>query len=67
MINLVAGMVLSYLVGSIPTSYIFGRLIKGIDLRQHGSGNLGATNVLRVMGTFWGVMTLLLDVLKGFV
>ena len=41
--------VASYLVGAIPTSYIVGR-VRGIDLRQHGSGNLGATNVFRVLG-----------------
>jgi len=57
---------LAFLLGSIP----FGLLIakaKGIDIRQHGSGNIGATNVLRVMGKKFGIPCLLLDILKGFV
>ncbi len=54
----------SYLLGSIPTGYWYGRL-KGIDIRTKGSGNLGATNVLRVLGTKAGVFVLAVDVLKG--
>ena len=54
-----------YLVGSIPTGYLFGRA-KGLDIRQHGSGNIGATNVWRVMGWKWGLPAFLADVLKGF-
>jgi len=56
---------LSYLLGSIPSGYWLGKLLKGIDIRQHGSGNPGATNVFRVLGTGPGVVTLLLDILKG--
>jgi glycerol-3-phosphate acyltransferase PlsY len=59
------GIVLSYLLGSIPTAYIFGKLSKGIDIREHGSGNVGATNVFRVLGKVPGIVCLLLDVLKG--
>ncbi|MFC1556296.1 glycerol-3-phosphate 1-O-acyltransferase PlsY [candidate division KSB1 bacterium] len=59
--------VLSYLIGSIPTSVIAGKLFKGIDIRKHGSGNAGATNVVRVMGWKIGVGVLLLDMAKGFV
>lgn len=55
----------TYLLGSVPFSYILGKLIKGIDIRQHGSGNVGATNALRVLGTKYGVLALLLDALKG--
>ena len=55
----------AYLIGSIPTGYWLGKLWKGIDVRQHGSGNLGATNVFRVLGTGPGVITLLIDILKG--
>ena len=44
----------SYLLGSIPCGYIVGR-IRGIDVREHGSGNIGATNVLRVIGKPWGI------------
>ena len=56
--------VASYLVGSIPFGLIVSRL-KGVDIRQHGSGNLGATNVGRVLGRKWGALVLLLDVAKG--
>lgn len=58
---------LSYLVGAIPTSFIVGKGVKGIDLRKHGSGNLGATNVNRVLGAKWGFLVLGLDALKGVV
>ena len=57
---------LAFLLGSIP----FGLLIakaKGIDIREHGSGNIGATNVLRVIGKKYGITCLLLDALKGFI
>lgn len=56
----------SYLLGSIPTSYIFGKILKGIDIREHGSGNAGATNALRILGTKWGVLTMILDMAKGW-
>ena len=56
----------AYLIGSVPTSYIMGRL-HGIDLREHGSGNLGGTNAYRVMGAAAGVPVVLIDVTKGFV
>jgi len=58
---------LSYLLGATPTSYWVGRAFHGIDLRQHGSGNLGATNALRVMGWQWAVPVMIVDVAKGFV
>lgn len=56
----------SYLVGAFPTSYVTGRLVRGIDLRQHGSGNLGATNVFRVLGWKAAVPVMLVDIFKGF-
>jgi glycerol-3-phosphate acyltransferase PlsY len=56
----------SYFLGSIPTGYIFGRMLKGIDIRQHGSKNVGATNVFRVVGKGPGIIVLFLDGLKGF-
>jgi len=59
------GLVLAYLAGSIPAAYIAGRVTKGIDLRQHGSGNLGATNVYRVLGAKIAVAVLLFDAAKG--
>ena len=63
---LIIGIVFSYLIGSIPTAYIFGKALKNIDIRQHGSGNVGATNVFRVMGKGAGTLVLLLDIFKGF-
>jgi acyl phosphate:glycerol-3-phosphate acyltransferase len=63
-INLSISIVAAYLLGSIPFSYLFGKM-RGIDIRQHGSGNVGATNALRVLGTRTGVITLLLDMGKG--
>ena len=59
------GLLVAYLLGSIPAAYVAGRLLKGIDLRQHGSGNLGATNVFRVLGWKIGILVFLADALKG--
>lgn len=58
-------LVASYLVGAIPFGYVVGKMA-GVDVRQHGSKNIGATNVTRTLGKKFGVITLLLDVLKGF-
>lgn len=55
----------AYLIGSIPTGYWLGKWWKGIDIRQHGSGNPGATNVFRVLGKVPGILTLSIDALKG--
>jgi acyl phosphate:glycerol-3-phosphate acyltransferase len=55
----------SYLLGSFPTGYIIGKKIKGIDIREHGSKNVGATNVFRTIGKKYGVIVLMLDMLKG--
>jgi glycerol-3-phosphate acyltransferase PlsY len=55
----------AYLVGGIPFSYIAGMWTKGIDLRQHGSGNLGASNTYRILGGRIAIAVLILDVLKG--
>jgi glycerol-3-phosphate acyltransferase PlsY len=57
--------ILSYLIGSIPTSIIVSKAAKGIDIREHGSGNAGGTNVMRVLGWKHGVFVILLDALKG--
>jgi glycerol-3-phosphate acyltransferase PlsY len=57
----------AYLLGSIPFSFVVAQRVKGIDLRRHGSGNLGATNIVRTLGTGWGVVVLLLDMGKGAV
>ncbi len=65
MLPILSGLLLSYLAGSIPTAYLFGRLIRGIDIRKYGSGNVGATNAFRVLGPYIGITVLLLDTLKG--
>ena len=65
MLNVVLALVGSYLVGAIPTSYIVGRLFRGIDLREHGSRNLGATNLFRVLGWRYAVPVGLFDLTKG--
>lgn len=66
MISLLVIFILSYLVGSIPTSIIIGRLVKGIDVRDYGSGNAGGTNAFRVLGWKAGISVSLFDVLKGY-
>jgi glycerol-3-phosphate acyltransferase PlsY len=58
---------LAYLLGSFPTGYIAGKLLKGIDIREVGSGSTGATNVLRTLGKGPGAFVLLVDCLKGVV
>jgi glycerol-3-phosphate acyltransferase PlsY len=57
----------SYLVGAIPTSYLAGRLLRGIDLREHGSRNLGATNLYRTLGWRYAIPVGLFDIAKGAV
>ena len=65
MVTLAVLLVGSYLLGSIPFGYLAGRL-RGIDIREAGSGNVGATNVVRVLGKQYGYPVFALDVLKGF-
>jgi glycerol-3-phosphate acyltransferase PlsY len=65
--NAVFCLALGYLFGSIPTAYLVGKMTKGIDMRLQGSGNVGATNVFRVVGKKWGIAVLLIDMLKGFI
>ncbi len=65
MIVFFGGIIFAYMVGSIPTSYIVGKATSGIDLRNRGSRNLGATNAFRVLGWKVGVVVLLCDILKG--
>ena len=59
--------ILSYLVGSIPNSIIVSKMVKGIDIRQHGSGNAGGTNVMRVLGWRYGIFVISLDAIKGII
>jgi len=58
--------ILSYLLGSIATAVWAGKIFHNVDVRQHGSGNAGATNVIRVLGWKTGIPVLLIDVLKGW-
>jgi acyl phosphate:glycerol-3-phosphate acyltransferase len=59
-------LLLAYLIGSIPTSLILGRVLRGIDVRDHGSGNAGATNTFRVLGPRIGAPVLVFDMFKGW-
>ena len=61
----VVGLAIAYLFGSTPTGYLAGKLLKGIDIREHGSRSTGATNVLRTLGKWPALVVLLVDVLKG--
>lgn len=62
---IIPAIIISYLIGSLPTAYIFGRFLKGIDIRKFGSGNVGATNALRVLGKRPALVVLAIDILKG--
>ena len=65
--GLAAMLVFAYLIGATPTSYIVGKVGKGIDLREHGSNNLGATNVYRVLGWKYAIPVGVVDMVKGAV
>lgn len=58
--------IFAYLAGSIPTAVWYGKIFHGVDVRQHGSGNAGATNSLRTLGKKAGIIVLIVDFLKGF-
>jgi len=66
MINLIFIFLLAYILGSLPFGFWITKLVRGIDIRKFGSGNIGATNVARVMGKSWGILVFFLDFLKGF-
>jgi glycerol-3-phosphate acyltransferase PlsY len=59
------GLAIAYLFGSLPTGYLAGKFVKGIDIREHGSKSVGATNVLRTVGKWPALVVLVVDVLKG--
>jgi acyl phosphate:glycerol-3-phosphate acyltransferase len=65
-VNLLLTLILSYLLGSIATAVWTGKIFHGVDIREHGSGNAGATNVIRVLGWKTGIPVLFIDVLKGW-
>jgi acyl phosphate:glycerol-3-phosphate acyltransferase len=58
---------IAYLIGSIPTAYVLFKIKKGDDIRKYGSGNVGGTNIIRTIGTSWGVLTIFIDAIKGFI
>lgn len=63
----IAGLAIAYLIGSIPTAVWIGKVFYGIDVREYGSGNAGATNTFRVLGKKAGIPVLLIDVFKGWI
>lgn len=63
---IIIGIVLSYLLGAFPTSVILGKARMGIDIREHGSGNAGATNTFRVLGKKSGMLVMGVDIFKGY-
>ena len=63
----VIAFILAYLLGSIPTAIWAGKVFRGIDIRQHGSGNAGAANAIRVLGWKIGVPVLIIDMTKGWI
>ncbi|MFU8812225.1 MAG: glycerol-3-phosphate 1-O-acyltransferase PlsY [Balneolaceae bacterium] len=65
MLSIAAVVILCYLVGAIPSSLWYGKFVRGIDIREHGSGNAGATNTFRILGWKAGVLVLLFDFGKG--
>ncbi len=67
MIDAVLILIIAFLFGSFPTAILAGKIMKKIDIREYGSGNAGATNVVRVLGWKAGLMVLLIDMLKGFI
>ncbi len=64
--EIVSIIIISYLIGSIPTAYLVGRIFGKVDIRTVGSGNVGASNVFRVVGKIAGISVLIIDILKGF-
>ncbi len=66
MVTIIAVLLLGYLLGSIPTGVWLGKLIKGLDVREHGSKSMGATNVFRVLGAKVAVLALSIDIAKGY-
>ncbi|MFZ0267979.1 glycerol-3-phosphate 1-O-acyltransferase PlsY [Caulobacter sp.] len=60
-----AGLAVAYLLGSLPTAYLAGKWLKGVDIREHGSKSVGATNALRTLGKWPALVVLVVDVLKG--
>ncbi len=64
--ELIIFLAVSYLIGSIPTAFLFGKILKNVDIRKEGSGNIGASNAFRVLGAKIGVLVMIFDIFKGF-
>ncbi len=67
MFYLILSILTSFLIGSFPTSFLLGKIKKNIDIRNFGSGNVGATNAFRVLGAIPGLVTLIVDIGKGLI
>ncbi len=67
MVVMILAVLAAYCLGAFPTSYLVARVVTGVDIREHGSGNAGATNVARVVGKVPGLLVLLVDLGKGWV
>ena len=67
MLSLIVVILLSYLVGSFPTALLIGKFFKGVDVRGHGSKNMGSTNAFRVLGWKLGMLVQAIDVSKGII
>ncbi len=67
MLSTVTVLFISYLMGSIPSAIWVGKIFKGVDVREHGSGNAGTTNTFRVLGVPFGITVFVMDFMKGFV
>ena len=65
-IEIISLMIISYVFGGVPTGYLVGKSLKGIDIREYGSGNPGTANVYRTLGKWAGIITFTIDFLKGF-
>ncbi|MCL4405907.1 MAG: glycerol-3-phosphate acyltransferase, partial [Firmicutes bacterium] len=63
--NIIVALIAAYLIGSLSFGLMAGKLLRGIDIRQYGSGNTGSTNIQRTLGTVPAIIVLLLDVGKG--
>lgn len=66
MFYIIAAIIISFLCGALPTAFLVAMFSAKIDIRQHGSGNVGATNAFRVLGKKYGFMVLVIDFLKGY-
>ncbi|MBC8403187.1 MAG: glycerol-3-phosphate 1-O-acyltransferase PlsY [Candidatus Marinimicrobia bacterium] len=66
MLQLILLLLVSYVIGSTPTSIIVGKIVRGIDIREHGSGNAGGTNVFRVLGWKPALVVVIIDIFKGW-